>query len=283
MSLNIRIDGEEIGERSYAVIVNLVLAMLTDSVMAELTPTLLGFYPPEGDNQNGLDDDVASGVSTALTAATLTDEGAGFAAGELIGFVLNPNVAQPEQTDANITFVIVDNTADTITVEGDMTAVAQTGDTYTVGDGWIDDRPLDLSLVLQLFIGNFVPSGAEVGFYLSAPYDDPSNLRDALPLWDETLGDPDFYGFVVDRSETYTDVNSNGRYDPGIDTFTDADHAFGALNFPADGAFEPYYFFFPDGAMGGVLTYDGAFDGRDPTDCLNRIVSGILMLLTGGV
>jgi hypothetical protein len=281
VSLNVELNGQEVGQSGLAVIVNLVLALLTDTVMAEVTPTLLGFYPPEMLDQNGLDDDLASGVNTALTAMTLTDSGANFAPEELVGFVLNPNVAQPEQTDANVTFQIVANTTDSITVQGDMTAVAEPGDEYSVGDGWIDDRPLDLSSLLGLLIGNFIPNGAEAGFYLAGPYDNPSDLRDALPLWDETLGDPAFYGFVVDRTETYDDLNGNGRYDPGVDTFTDAAHVFGPLSFPADGAFQPYYLFFQDGTMAGSMVYGGLFSGKDPTDCLNRIVSGLLMLIGG--
>ena len=281
VSLNIKLNGEEVGQSGTSVIINLVLSMLTDSVMSEITPTILGFYPPEVLDRNGLDDDIASGASTALTATTLTDNSANFEPGELVGSVLNPNVAQPELTDANVTFAIVGNTVDTITVEGNMTTVAKAGDEYSVGDGWIDDRPIDLSLVLRLFIGNFVPSNAEVGFYIAGPYDEPSDLRDALPLWDEILGDPAFYGFVVDQTETYDDLNGNGRYDADVDTFTDADHTFGTLTFPADGAFQPYYLFFPDGTLGGAIVYDGDFYDKDPTDCLNRIVSGLLTLIGG--
>ena len=281
VSLNIRLNGKEVGQGGLAAIFNLVLALLSDSLMDELTPTILGFYPPETRDANGLDDDVASGTSTALSATSLTDAGASFSPGDLAGFVLNPNVAQPLTTDANVTFVITDNTADTLYVEGDMTAVAQVGDQYSVGDGWIDDRPIDLSLILHLLIGNYVPWGSQIGFYIAGPYDNPSNLRDSLPLWDENDGDPQFYGFVVDRTETYTDLNANGRYDPGIDTFVDADHAYGPLSFDANGAFEPYYLFFPDGTAGGAIPYGGTWAFENPTDCLNRIVSGLIMLIGG--
>ncbi len=72
------------------------------------------------------------GTSDALTADTLTDDNANFplpdpttGAPGLIGLRLNPNTAQDES------FEIIDNTADTITVAGDMTAVASAGDRYS--------------------------------------------------------------------------------------------------------------------------------------------------------
>ena len=106
-------------------------------------------------------------------------------------------------------------------------------------------------------------------------------LQAIQTLWDEELGDPAFYGFIVDRTETYEDLNGNGRYDAGVDTFTDSDHEFGGLVFPADGAFQPYYLFFPDGTLGGSIIFDGEFADKNPTDCLNRILSGFLELIGG--
>jgi len=282
LSLNIRANGEEIGGGLLLRLLNMAFTYLDDMVLAEIGRGVLGVYPPETNGENGLDDELAAGVSTALTATTLSDASASFVPGALVGAVLNPNTDQPMVTEANVTFIITANTGTTITTAGDMTAVAAAGDNYSVGDGWIDDRPIDISFLFQLLVGNFVPADATVGFYPSQTYDVPFGLREILPAWDEAAGNPDFYLFVVDETETYTDVNGNGRYDPEVDTFTDADHAYDSYFHPADGAFQPYYFYFPDGTLAGLLPYGGAFAGADPTDCLNRIVSGILMLAGGG-
>lgn len=282
LSLNVRANGVLLGDGLLFRLLNMAFTYLDDSVMAEIDRGILGAYPPESNADNGWDDDLAAGRSTALTATTLTDASASFTPGALVGAILNPNTDQPMVTEANVTFVVTTNTATTITTAGDLTAVAQVGDNYSVGDGWPDDRPIDISWLFQLLIDNFVPEGATVGFYPSPTYDVPFGLREILPAWDDEAGNPDFYLFVVDETETYTDVNSNGRYDPGIDTFTDADHAYGGYFFPADGAFEPYYFYFPDGTLAGLLPYGCDFAAEDPTDCLNRIVSGLLMLAGGG-
>jgi hypothetical protein len=281
ISLNVAINGEELGAGGPVAVFNLALELLPDAVFDEIYRSFMGFAPPEVDPINGLDDEVAVGTSTALSPTTLTDAAASFTPGALVGAILNPNVAQPEELEMNRTFAIVANTVTAITVDGDLTAVAQAGDTYTVGDGWIDDAPGDLSPLLWLLIGNFVPTTGGLGFYMSALYDTPSDVRDWLPLWDADAGNPAFYNFVVDQTETYTDVNGNGRYDPGVDPFVDAAHSFGGMTFPADGYFEPYYFYFPDPTMGDMLHYLGELGAQDPNDALNRVVSGLLSL-TGG-
>ena len=282
VSLNVSINGQPIGTGGIlGILLSTILPYLIENVAEDAGSVLMGFYPPESNDANGLDDDIAFGTSTGLSASILTDATASFVPGDLKGFILNPNIDQPAQTEANETFVIVDNSATTISVSGNMTLVAQSGDVYSVGDGWIDDRPIDISWLISLLIGNFVPPGSDLGFYISQFYDEPFNFRDILPIWDEDLGDPSFYNFIVDQSETYTDINGNGQYDYGVDTFTDAGHAFDTYNYPADGFFQPYYFFFPDGYLGGLLTYDGDWKTHDPTDNLNRIVSGILMLIGG--
>ncbi len=59
---------------------------------------------------------------------TLTDAAAAWAVGELVGKLVNPDGAQPLQ------FVIAANTATTVTVWGDASSIAQSGDGYTVFD-----------------------------------------------------------------------------------------------------------------------------------------------------
>ncbi len=281
VSINISADGVKIGTSGVIGILNAALAFTSDEMLRDIESCLMGFYPPEAD-ANGMDDEIASGVSTGLTDDTLTDAGASFAADELVGRVLNPNVDQPAQHETNTTFSIVGNTATTIIVEGDMTAVAQAGDTYSIGDGFIDDKPLDVSEVLHTLIGNFVTPICDTGFYLSELYEVPIGIREILPAWDTATGDPAYFYLIVDRTETYLDDNGNGRYDPGIDSFIDADHDWGDMHFAADGYFQPYYFFFPDGRLGGLLQYGGDWANHNSTDNLNRIVSGIFMLTQGG-
>jgi hypothetical protein len=283
ISLNIRANGSEVGAGGVIGLLNLALGLVSDDLLRDVESCLMGLFPPEENADNRMDDEMGTGVSTGLTADTLSDASSSYAPDALVGYVLNPNVNQPAQSEANITFPIIANTSTTIYVVGDMTSSAQVGDTYSVGDGWIDDKPFDISALLHALMGNFVTPNCQTGFYLSEPYDVPFGIRDILPAWDEADGNPDFFLFVVDRTETYTDENSNGQYDPGIDPFVDADHVWGDFNFPADGVFQPTYFYFPDGRLGGLLQYGGDWAGHDPTDNLNRIVSGIFTLVEGGL
>ncbi|GAG92315.1 unnamed protein product, partial [marine sediment metagenome] len=71
----------------------------------------------------------ARGISTNLeytASSVLTDNTATWAPDSLIGLQLNPN------TNQDITFTIVDNTENTITVTEDITIVANIGDNYIV-------------------------------------------------------------------------------------------------------------------------------------------------------
>lgn len=283
LSFNVEMDGEPVSGFLVDLVVNLVMQLATsDSLTGDLNRSLAGSFPPEENDHDGYDNDAALGVSTALTATTLTDAGASWTPGDMAGLVLNPNVDQAEQYDVLRLFLILDNTATTITVEGDMTEIAAAGETYSVGDGVADDRPLDLSLLMDLLIYPYVPSDAEVDLYLAAWFDNAPGLRYLLPLWDEDLGNPNFYTFVVDETEDYIDNNGNNRWDPGIDTLIDAAHAFGGQNYPADGAYQPFFFYFPEATFAGTLSFEGGLGGTDPTNALNSIISGLFVLLGMG-
>jgi parallel beta-helix repeat protein len=68
------------------------------------------------------------GKSTELFDSTLTDDSANWPADSLIGLALNPNVTQQAH------FTIIGNTATSITVSGDLSAVAAAGGFYTIAD-----------------------------------------------------------------------------------------------------------------------------------------------------
>jgi len=282
-AVNVEVDGQSLADGGAGWLLDLLEILALDSLVTDLNRSLAGTYPPEDNDEDGYDNDAALGVSTELTATTLTDATAAWTPGALVGAVLNPNVEQAAQYDLLLLYPIVDNTATTVTVAGDLTETAQAGDTYSSGDGVADDRPADLSLLLRLLCGNYLPNDAQVGVYLAAMFDNSPGLRYQLPLWDEDLGSPIFYTFVVDETESYIDNNANGKWDPGIDTLVDAAHAFGPLSFAADGAYQPYYFFFPEATFADTLRYAGGLAGTEPTDALNRIVSGLLVLLGKGV
>jgi hypothetical protein len=72
-------------------------------------------------------------TSTGLTATVLTDTSANFTTNALTGLSLNPN------TNQFTPFTIVSNTATTITVSGDMTAVATAGNSYAVARTTLDN------------------------------------------------------------------------------------------------------------------------------------------------
>ncbi|MGB2985555.1 MAG: right-handed parallel beta-helix repeat-containing protein, partial [Phycisphaerae bacterium] len=63
-----------------------------------------------------------------INQTTFADDTASWTAGVLIGKLVNPNTGQP------LRFMIIANTADTITAYGDASAIAQAGDPYEVYD-----------------------------------------------------------------------------------------------------------------------------------------------------
>ena len=73
-----------------------------------------------------VDNAVARGESTDLTDTILTDSGADWTAGALVGLRLNPDTTQ------TTTFSISANDATTVTVSGGLTGVAALGDSYVI-------------------------------------------------------------------------------------------------------------------------------------------------------
>lgn len=145
------------------------------------------------------------------------------------------------------------------------------------GDGEIDDGPMDMGLVLSLLTGNNpLPNGSRVGLLLSALYDTAPNARDLLPIWDMEQGDPDDLWFMVDRTESFEDVNGNGRFDPGVDILNDAEHRYKEFVYPPDGWYEPYYFFFRHPTFSGTFYFDGALSGLDEHDSMNLFLGPLL-------
>ncbi len=82
-----------------------------------------------------------AGVSTNLTADTLTDSTALWADGSLIGMMLNPNTKQ------QLVFPITNNISSSIVINGDMSIVAKAGDVYAVTFG--HSSKVDVSLNAQ--------------------------------------------------------------------------------------------------------------------------------------
>ena len=278
LSFNVEMDGQAVASPLLSML-TMVLTHLPDAVIGDARRALAGRYPAEDEDADGFDNDIGMGTSTNLAATMLTDTTAAWTPGALVGYVLNPNADQADEYDLLRQFTIVANTATTITVEGDMTEIAESGDTYSIGDGVADDRPLDLSALIRLLEGNYVPEDGTFGAYPTAMFDTSVGLRYQLPLWDVDQVSPAFPPFVVDQTESYIDNNANGQWDPDVDTLVDAAHSYGGQNYPADGAYQPYYFFFPEATFGGVFTFGGGFAGADPTDALNRIISGLLVVL----
>jgi hypothetical protein len=281
LQLNVRIDGALVGAETN-VLLNTFVALMSDATLTALSQSWFGADPPEAANEDGYDNDLAQGESTALSATTLTDLTAAWTPGALIGAVLNPNVNQPEEFEALQVFAITANTATTVTIAGDLTAVAEAGNIYSIGDGVADDQPMDLSLLVNLFAASYVPADAETGLFLAAIYDNSVSVRDILPRFDLAVGDPEFSYFVVDRTESFIDNNSNGIWDPGIDTLLDAAHSYGGQSYAPDGLYQPYYFFFAEPTFGGALIFGGGWEGVDPHDALNCLVSAFLVRLGKG-
>jgi len=145
------------------------------------------------------------------------------------------------------------------------------------GDGEIDDGPMDVSEVLSLLTGkNPLPPGSRVGLLLNALFDTAPNARDLLPVWDMDQGHPEELWFMVDRTESFEDVNGNGRFDPGVDILHDAEHRYQDAVHPPDGAYEPTYFFFKHPTFSGTLYFDGALSGFDDHDSMNLVFGTLL-------
>ena len=142
-------------------------------------------------------------------------------------------------------------------------------------DGVVDDAPLPLGLALSLlgipdWSGLYGPDLFPAAFFAQAP-----DVRDILPAWDEELGDPDWFGIVADRTETYDDVNGNSRYDPGVDILNDAPHTYGHHSHPPDGRYQPVFLFIDDPTLGSILGYRFSDHPCDRLNLLNLIVSGL--------
>lgn len=145
------------------------------------------------------------------------------------------------------------------------------------GDEEIDDGPLDISQVLSLLmIQNPLPRGSKVGVLLNALFDTAPNFRDLLPRWDLENGDPDLLWFVIDRTETFEDVNENGRFDEGIDVLNDAEHAYGEVAFAPDGRYQPWYMYFDLPTFSGALYFGGTLSDLEDHDNINSIFGTIL-------
>ena len=151
------------------------------------------------------------------------------------------------------------------------------------GDGQRDDGPLDVTGLLPLLTGQAaLPPGGRLGVLLNALFDAAPDARSLLPAWDTVGGDPDTLWFVVDRTERFEDRNGNGTYDPGVDTLHDADHRHGGAFHPADGQYEPFYFYFPNPTFSGALHYGGALAEVSAHDAANLVLGPLLGGLLAG-
>ncbi len=130
--------------------------------------------------------DVVTGTSTGLTATVLTDTSANFGANSSkVGWILNPDTSQGTY------FNVVGNTATTLTVTGDMTTVATSGDTYKLEP---EDR--SFSVVSNTGTTLTVSAGSDMTT-VAEPNDDyrlvsyPTESLDAdldLRIWDPVGG-----------------------------------------------------------------------------------------------
>ncbi len=151
-------------------------------------------------------------------------------------------------------------------------------------DGYIDDGPLDISMLLSLLQGKSdLPRGSKLGLLLNAVFDTAPDIRSLLPAWDVKQADPAMWYFVVDRSEDFEDRNRNGRYEPGIDILHDAAHGYGSYRYPPDGHYEPAYLYFTDPTFSGTLWFWGALEAMHPNDSLNLILGSMLGASRGAV
>ena len=282
LGLNVRVNGASLRGSFTEVLINLVLnGLLSDAVCARLHRTVLGLDPPEGNALNGIDDDFALGTVSLVEPGRLADAGAPFLPHTLAGWMLNPDVAQGEDDLPFAQYLIVDNTATELHVIGDPSEVAAPGDTYAIGDGIVDDEPLSFGFLLPLLGIEDWPDGTGLGFFYGAFFAPIPNMREIVPAWSSEYGNPDFYGFVVDRTESYEDVDGNGRYDPGVDVLFDADHAYDGFYFPADERYQPYYAYFGDPRWGGILHYARFVPPEDLNNLVNLLISRVLTLVMG--
>jgi hypothetical protein len=281
IGINVRVNGE--GRRGSELERGLNVALfglLNSDAAGRIARGVLGLEPPEADARNGIDDDYAVGRSTALAPGSLIDDSAPFDPGTLAGKWLNPNVDQGRGDRPFQRFIVLSNTATELVLAGDPTAVATTGDSYSVGDGTVDDAPIPFGFLLPLLGMPDFPVDAGLGLFYSAFFSRLPSMRDVLPVWDADAGDPDFANFVVDRTESFDDVDGNGRYDPGIDVLHDADHVFGDFAFPADGRYQPYYFYFGDPTW-GMLHYSGDVSAAERHDLVNLLMNALVPFFLG--
>ncbi len=275
-SCNFRVNGKPADEAGCGALLDVLFALLSDRVLEKVAHATFGMYPPEADATNGFDDDFGMGYISELDGWIMKDYSASWEPGALIGKVLTPDVFEVYITGEHHTYTIIANTTDTLFVSDDMTSVAAVGDMYSIGDGEIDDAPMDISSVLALILQPSWPSGGRLALLISALYDLAPDVRDYLPAWDPEFGDPEFYGIVVDRTESFEDTNGNGFYDPGVDILHDAPHSFGEWSYPEDGLYQPYYMFFPDPTISGSLVWGGTLENADPNDALNMLISALI-------
>jgi len=275
-SCNAKINSQPADELGCGLLLDAIAMILNERLMEVVSHATFGWYPPEVNPANGFDDDIGTGYVSEIDGWIMKDYAASWTPGSLVGRVLTPNVYGVHATGENKKYTIIANTADTLFVNGDMSGIAQAGDMYSIGDGEIDDAPMDVSFILALLLRPSWPSGAELSLLINALYDLAPDVRDYLPAWDPELGDPDFFNIVVDRAESFDDVNGNGVYDPGVDILHDAPHSFGEWSYPEDGLYQPYYMFFPDPAISSSLVWGGTLEDAEPNDALNLLVSTMI-------
>jgi len=99
-----------------------------DSAIAECSNNI-GLNPLfVGDTLSGGSWTAAPVYNAATFQTTLTNSSAVWTENEHAGRILNPDTTQ------NLQFVIIDNTATTMMVWGDITTIAQSGDAYKIFD-----------------------------------------------------------------------------------------------------------------------------------------------------
>ncbi|MFC1890062.1 hypothetical protein ACFL4G_09925 [Thermodesulfobacteriota bacterium] len=140
-------------------------------------------------------------------------------------------------------------------------------------DGTIDDRPIHLGLLMRILGVPEWRIAYGPDFFYGFLFDRSPDVRDMIPIWNEEAGDPDWFGIVVDRTESYEDLNGNGVYDPGIDVLYDAPHAFAGHDHAPDGRYQPVYLFLDDPTLGGILEYGPGIPACDRLNLFNLIVS----------
>ncbi len=141
-------------------------------------------------------------VSTGLIADTLTDSIASWSDGSLIGMALNPNIKQGAK------FPIINNTSTAIIINGDMSAVAQAGDTYHVL--FNHRNVVDVRLGAQDVNGNTM-SPYEYSFKIESR-DQHENAKEELPDTILDTSGPNEYVLSIDSEELFEGVKI--KYSP---------------------------------------------------------------------